>query len=534
MKIRTALAAGASMLLAGGLSAALAAPAHAADGIDLGVTVTGSRMSADAEGKWFRVDMFNVGTVESGDARITYDFSGLNSSLVRADLSIYDETFCDVGAVVSCDLVGFAPGERYTDWIYLQNVGGMTGSAGRISVLLTTPGEVDGMNNEVLKTVELVPGGVDLVPVANDLVDGYTPAGKVIPIKPGQSAPLAWAIGNEGDAIVHGVDFTITLPPHVRFGEVYDICEVSEQETEVLTCSDPDVVIPPGGVYSPQGALVVTVDDSYAGGPIALRGGLVSAKAIEQVATAPAGEQPADGFEVAADLTDAQLDELIEELIKDLVANAEQASEVDEGDNDARFSAHVGAPLAVDQAISVTQGIGRVGDTVKIKVAVSNIGKASTRPMFYIKVPSGTSFVAPAVKPGVGSCIDRGGEGPVWEYTGETELACGFEPELQPGRTLTRELLVHIDSATIGNNGFAEVVTTVGKDGNPKNDIAKVIIKIGTPPAGGNNGGNGGGLPVTGTNVGLIAGIGGAVVVAGAVLFLMTRRRKIAADETEA
>jgi hypothetical protein len=52
-------------------------------------------------------------------------------------------------------------------------------------------------------------------------------------------------------------------------------------------------------------------------------------------------------------------------------------------------------------------------------------------------------------------------------------------------------------------------------------------VFVGAPPAAGGGGGEGGGLPVTGVQVGLIGGIGGAVLVTGAVLFILARRRRV-------
>lgn len=47
-------------------------------------------------------------------------------------------------------------------------------------------------------------------------------------------------------------------------------------------------------------------------------------------------------------------------------------------------------------------------------------------------------------------------------------------------------------------------------------------------PGGGSGGGAGdGGLPVTGVQVGLIGGVGAAVLLAGAALLLLSRRRKV-------
>jgi hypothetical protein len=537
MKIRTALAAGASLLFAGGLSAVLGTPAHAAAGIDLAVNVPASKIAVEAEGKGFRVDLSNVGTAASGDALLTYDFSGLTSSLVAADLSFLEESGCDItGKIAKCQLYGFAPGESYIDAVYLRNVGKTAGAAGSFSVSFTAAGDVDTANNSVTVPVQVVDSGADLMSFAFDVVAGYTAAGKVIPVKPGENAPLAWGIHNNGDQYVHGLEFSITLPPHVIYdggGDFPGWCGV-EQDLSVIKCSAPDLVIPPGGAFTPTSLAYLYVLPGFVDGPRALPGGLVSAKAIKTSAQEPAGRvvTKVEGFEVADKVTEEQFEQLVEGLLKDAVSNAGEAGDVDPADDDASFAVHVAAPVAVDQAISVTTAYGKVGDTVKIKVSVSNVGKASTGPGFSIKAPSGTSFVAPDSLPSVGWCEGKG-QIPAY-YTGETEIGCGFESELQPGRSLTRELLVHIDSAPIGSDGRAQTTTSVGKDTNPKNDIAKVVIKIGTPPAGGGNGGNGGGLPVTGANVGLIAGIGGGVVVLGAVLFLVTRRRKVVGDDAQA
>ncbi|MEU8077241.1 LPXTG cell wall anchor domain-containing protein [Catellatospora citrea] len=530
MKIRTALAAGVSMLLAGGLSAVLGAPAHAAGGVDLAVNVPGSKIAVDAEGKAFRVDLSNMGTAASGDTLVTYDFSGLNSSFVVAGLTSLEGFGCDIaGKVAKCGKAGFVPGESYADVVYLQNVGKKAGAAGSFSVSFTTSGDVNPANNSVTVPVQVVDNGADLMSYALDLVAGYTDAGKVIPVKPGGVAPLAWGIWNNGDRYVHGVDFTITVPPFVGFDNPYGICGLDESMT-VLTCSDPDAVIPPGAAYKPASLLSLYVHENFVGGPAVLPGGLVSAKAIKTSVEEPTtgAAKPADGFEVAEGVTEARFEQLVEELLQGAVPNADEAGDIDPADDDASFAVHAAAAFAVDQAISVTPASGKVGDVVKINVKVSNVGKVSTGPSFGIKAPAGTSFVAPDQAPGVGTCRADGQEEP-WQYTGATELDCGFEGELQAGRSVTRELLVRIDTEPIGTDGLAKVTTSLGKDSNPKNDTAKVVIKIGTPPAGGNNGNNGGGLPVTGDNTALIAGVGGGVVLAGAVLFLLARRRKVVA-----
>jgi hypothetical protein len=64
------------------------------------------------------------------------------------------------------------------------------------------------------------------------------------------------------------------------------------------------------------------------------------------------------------------------------------------------------------------------------------------------------------------------------------------------------------------------------KDIDLSDNTDDFVVLVGAPPASGGGGGEGG-LPVTGVQVGLIGGIGGAVLVTGAVLFILARRRRV-------
>ncbi|MGC4756935.1 hypothetical protein [Micromonospora trifolii] len=67
---------------------------------------------------------------------------------------------------------------------------------------------------------------------------------------------------------------------------------------------------------------------------------------------------------------------------------------------------------------------------------------------------------------------------------------------------------------TDNTDAYAVVVAAKGGSGGGGED-------------GGNGGGDGGGLPVTGAKAGLIGGIGAAVLLAGGLMFLVARRRRI-------
>ncbi|WDZ86328.1 PT domain-containing protein [Micromonospora cathayae] len=65
---------------------------------------------------------------------------------------------------------------------------------------------------------------------------------------------------------------------------------------------------------------------------------------------------------------------------------------------------------------------------------------------------------------------------------------------------------------------------TPGPTGEPTGEpTASPTVSPGT----GGEGGGDGGLPVTGAQAGLIGGVGGAVLIAGGVMFLMARRRRV-------
>jgi hypothetical protein len=71
--------------------------------------------------------------------------------------------------------------------------------------------------------------------------------------------------------------------------------------------------------------------------------------------------------------------------------------------------------------------------------------------------------------------------------------------------------------------GLKAVSAQEVKDANPSDNTDEFAVHVGAPATGG----QGGGLPVTGVQVGLISGVGGGVLAVGAVLFVLARRRRV-------
>ncbi|MGK5738134.1 hypothetical protein [Micromonospora sp. URMC 103] len=86
--------------------------------------------------------------------------------------------------------------------------------------------------------------------------------------------------------------------------------------------------------------------------------------------------------------------------------------------------------------------------------------------------------------------------------------------------------------------GLKALSTEDVRDANPADNTAEFRVHVGAAGSSGNgsdgggsdrggSAGSGGGLPVTGVQAGLIGGIGAGIVALGAVLFLITRRRRL-------
>ena len=110
---------------------------------------------------------------------------------------------------------------------------------------------------------------------------------------------------------------------------------------------------------------------------------------------------------------------------------------------------------------------------------------------------------------------------------GKRFYRCGNDVQLfKPGASYTTTFQLKITQVianATGNvsftNPFADPVD-LPSDANPGNDVSEVVIN---PHAGGSNGG----LPLTGTQTGLVATIGAALLAGGVVLFMMARRRRV-------
>jgi hypothetical protein len=335
MNVRTRpWAAGALAICTAGALVSLASPAYAASGVDLTVKVDSSKIAIGAPAKIFFAKITNLGDVTAEGLTVDIDLAGLDSSRVEATVGEPIAEACDASAEdkITCTFGGtLAADETFEFPLTLTPVAGAEpGSAGEFTVAVQ-PGEgqedADTANNTTEVPVELVGSGGDIVVLAQDVIAGVGENGKVLPVPPGETAPLFWLLANSGDTAVRGLTLTVELPEHVTFAEKFEGCVYSNGDRSV-TCTAPDEILEPDTAIGPEEGWAVEVS-ADAPGPVNLAGtakGSASAVVEDgaQILSAPAKSATPEWCEEPADMP--------------------PAAEVDEADNSDDFTVFIGAP----------------------------------------------------------------------------------------------------------------------------------------------------------------------------------------------
>ncbi|SCL38500.1 cell wall anchor protein [Micromonospora aurantiaca (nom. illeg.)] len=392
-----------ALLSTAGLGAA-AGPAQAADKADLQLIPLSYQLAkgvSEAKAKPFKFQVNNtLGAVDAKDVRVTVETKGLKT----AKVGVLVPAGCDIrGTTFSC-LLGDLPAGTTEDFgLPLFSTGGK-GAAGTLTVSISAAngaGVLDTIDHDITVTEP----GYDLTTWVQDVyadvrVDGDdADESGLRPVRPGGTAPLDWAVFNDGSKRATGIKYGIALPAGVTFAKLPDGC-VEQNLGGFLNayCEDLGAVLKPGQYYTADVRVTVGADVTEK----LLRPGILWAEGLDAASGAPE-EEP----RVASS------------------AQRRAFAETDDGDNSAVFD------VFVDQS------------------------------------PQSTPSPTPTTQP-------------------------TSTPTAQP---------------------------------TPTGDATAVP----TPTAGGGAGGGSGdgGLPVTGMQVGLIGGVGAAVLAAGAALMMLSRRRKV-------
>ncbi|GIJ66443.1 hypothetical protein Voc01_013600 [Virgisporangium ochraceum] len=466
-------AVGAAVLLA-------APPAFAAPGdADVSFKVVGNTVVQNA-GKPVYVQLFNSGPASAENIVVKVDISGVDTSKLeaRAPATCSEPD----GGIFLCSVGSLVPGETNTGFSPFDIIAvtdGATGGAGSFTIEVTsdTP-DSNGDNN---KKVEVPLSVADLAyDFSVTVQDIWAEAGgEPNAVAPGDSAPLVTFFRNFGTQRAVDPVWQVSLPPFVTFvsEDGSSFCTFNQPKT-VASCKAAGRGVNPGRNVISLFTVKVAKD---APGPAALAGGIVDGGALSSA-------EPNDDDSDVGPGSEA----------RNAARQSVGTGDGDPTDNAAFFSAHVSSNPA-DLAIAATKGSGAVGSVVKITITIENKGPASSPDTkVTVTAPTGTELV-------------------------DMPTNCEFTT---PGKVGTCEGLLSAGEKNSGTFSFKIAATSVADDGkatiegpledrDTTNNSAAIVITIDS------------GLPITGVKVSVIAGTGVAVLLVGALLFVLARRRRV-------
>ncbi|MCX5068708.1 LPXTG cell wall anchor domain-containing protein [Micromonospora lupini] len=283
-----------ALLAAGGL-ATVAAPAQAADQADLALVPLSYELAQGvkaAKAKPFKFQVNNTrSTVDAKDVRVTVETKGLKNRKVGVLVPLG----CDLtGTTFTCQLGDLAAGTTEDFGIPLFSTGGR-GDAGTLVVSVSSAtADPNPRDNKVRHDITVAKPGYDLTSWVQDVYADVTVDGDeagesgLKPVLRGATAPLDWAVFNDGSRKATGVAYGITLPAGVSFAKLPESCV--EQPLGGLAnayCEDTGVVLKPGQFYTADVWVKVGADVTE---PL-LRPGFVWAAGLDAAEGSPE-EQP--------------------------------------------------------------------------------------------------------------------------------------------------------------------------------------------------------------------------------------------------
>lgn len=499
----------AAVALGAAAAASVAAPAHAdyVD-VDLGVSMPVHSVALGAAAKTLGVDVRQDGGDTAENVTVTVDTGALDRDALSIVFSRQQHDCAADGTVMTCHLgaiqgyvteeVGFTVGTRS---------GAEPGPAGTITATVATDTHDNYHGNDTgTFEVEITDAGVDLIALAG-------PNGTVAP---NGSAPLDLAIANTGSAAAPGLTFTIdTGDADVGIEERYQECAY---RAESVTCALPGTRLDPGMVLplidKDGDSLFSVAAGEHVLGPSRVTGTFtVDSTDSRARSSARSGRSLASAL--AAPATGGR--------------QAKAAGEKVPEDNSVQFTYQVSDNPA-DVRVAVPALHGKVGDVVTVRATITNAGPANALGFdVYADRPAGTTLVG-TPKLALGDHSEPYMCRPQDGLHGH-DVHCYHDGEFPAAGTryATTGVLtfrLRITSAEVGTG------TVTVKDGTtdpkPGNNTATVRVALPGPSASPQPGGNGGGsgsLPVTGGRLGLIGGIGGALLLVGAAAVVLARRR---------
>jgi hypothetical protein len=501
----------AGLAVAGVVLGLLASPARAADdGLD--VYLGNLTVAAGSAGKVTSPLLFTATQTAVEDLKIIVDFSGLAGV---AAISAYapGSLTCTSGASlltctssdsVSVDAVGLG----ILPLLVEPASAAALGAGGTMAITVSARG----FTAVTRKATVTIGEGVDLS--ARDAIRTSAPVGGQVPL------PLT--VTNKGATAVRGVVLWLSPEYALRVGKQYSNCRYPAGW--LLVVCQFDTTLEPGQTYALASPLPFTIGaDTPAPGTVGAAGqwltpaewadfeGLLRNRGVPVGATGTAGALSLAPVTVSSALADPP------------------QADVEPSNNGVSVEVAVKGSNKTDLAAVGASVRGGLGASVVTRVGVSNLGPAladgkgsSITPARVTLPPHATAVRVPA------GCAARSGS--------SREYACETTAWLPVGATYALEFTLRVDRVIPNATGRIEINDGANVETAAKrtNDAASIVLNASSGSgSGGSGGGSGSGetLPITGTNLALVAGVGTVLVALGVLALLATRRRGASAHK---
>ncbi|SCL59321.1 LPXTG-motif cell wall anchor domain-containing protein [Micromonospora citrea] len=417
----------------------------------------------------------------------------------------------EAGAVITCTL----DGTEITDYLVNLTVTARDAAAPGDKGELVLSVAAKGMPTATARSTVEVGEGVDLKTERSLELTG----------DPGATVKAPLSVANVGDRPARGTVLLLASTPGLAPARRHSNCSYLSGFGSNLAQCHFDEELPPGAALQLDDSSALTIaSDAWAPG-----------RQYGQAIWFAKG----DWAEFIGDFSDAEWEKGSGSALRLVPAPASRARAVKQTDKDTTnnvtwIDATVTGDQRADVAATGAEVTGAAGATVVAKVGFVNNGPAAINSYgpgelltgALVTVPAGATVVkAPDV------CSPGTAEEPTGSYgePGGRVYFCEWFELRRKGEAAVFEFGLRIDEVG-GAPGSVRLLhfgpDEPGKvaDLDPKNDIAALTIK-------GATGGEGGGgedpeLPITGESTGLIAGIGGLLLVAGIGGYVVAKRRR--------
>ncbi|MEU7931718.1 LPXTG cell wall anchor domain-containing protein [Micromonospora echinofusca] len=345
---------------------------------------------------------------------------------------------------------------------------------------------------------------------------------------PGATVKAPLTVANIGDRSARGAVLLLATTPGLAPARRHSNCSyLSEFGSNFAQCHFDDDLLPGAALQLDDSSALTIASDVWAPG-----------RQYGQAIWFAKG----DWESFIADFSDGDWEKGSGNALKLVPAPASLARTVRQTDknttnNVVNIDATVTGDQRADVAAAGAQVVGATGQTVTAKVGFVNNGPAAVNSYSPDELLTGALVTIPAgatVVDAPEQCSPGTAEEPTGSYgePGGRVYFCEWFELLRKGESAVFEFGLQIDTVGGAPGSVRLLHFGAGEPGkvvdlNSSNDTAALVVKAATGGEGGGDGdGDGGTLPITGESTGLIAGIGGLLLVAGVGGYVVAKRRR--------